>query len=379
MPHDEHGLHGVGLRDLILRQQRGVEPARAGDAGRLHQGLVGEARLHPVVVDLPHPAPMPPGVLGRGRNRAASVVTSRPRSVAPCTLVWPRKMLAPAAGMPDIAGGEQQDAARADVRRSDRELGLPHRPDQRRRPLLGEYFGDVLDLRFGQAGDALDLVGRPLRDLLADLVHPVDALADEFLVLPAVLEDVPEHPVDRRNVRAGAHPHIFGRVRRRARHPRIDDDHVGAVELLALENVLQRHRMRLGGIAAHDHDGPGVADIVVAVGHRAVAPGIGHAGDGGGMTDARLMVGIVGSPERGELAVEIGGFVGELGGAEPVDRFRTRPSRGSPSACRRSRRWPGPRRCGSTGRSRASSDSAAGDRSARRRAPPRPCSSASRD
>ena len=104
----------------------------------------------------------------------------------------------------------------------------------------------------------------------------------------------------------------------------IDDDHVGAVELLAFQNVLQRHRVRLGRIAAHDHDGLGIANVVVAVGHRAVAPGIGYAGDGGGMTDARLMIGIVGPPERGELAVEVGGFVGEFGRAEPVDRFRSR-------------------------------------------------------
>ena len=139
-----------------------------------------------------------------------------------------------------------------------------------------------------------------------------------------LLEDVPEHPVDRRDVGAGPHPHVLGRVRGGARHPRIDHDHVGAVELLAFENVLQRHRMRLGRIAAHHHDGPGVADVVVAVGHRAVAPGVGHAGDGGGVTDARLVIGVVGSPEGGELAVEIGGLVGELGGAEPVDRFRAR-------------------------------------------------------
>ncbi len=278
--------------------------------------------------------------------------------MAPWTLVWPRKIFAPAAGLPDIAGREQQDTAGADVRCSDRELGLTHGPDQCRRPILRKYFGDVLDLRFRQAGDALDLVGWPLRHLRADIIQAVDTLANEFLVLPAILENVPQHPVNGRNVGAGTHPHIFGRVRRRSRHPGIDDDHVGAVELLALQNVLQRHRMRLGWIAAHDHDGLGMANVVVAVGHRAVAPGIGHAGDGGGVTDARLMIGIVRPPEGGELAVEVGRFVGEFGRAEPVDRFRSRRLREFPSICRRSRRWPGPRRSGSTGRRRASSDSA---------------------
>ena len=243
--HDEHGLHGVGLGDLIFRQQRGIEPARAGDAGRFHECLVGEAGEHPVVVDLPHAAPMPPGALveavveRQGRHIEAEIGGALDVGVA-------AEDIGAAAVMADIAGGEQQDAARADIRRADRELGLAHRPDQRRGPLLGEDLGDALDLRFRQAGDALDLVGRPLLDLLADLVHAVDALAEEFLVLPAVLEDVPEHPVDRRDVGAGPDAHIFGRVRGRARHPRIDHDHVGAVELLAFENVLQRDRMRLG-------------------------------------------------------------------------------------------------------------------------------------
>src|SRR5215207_11465014 len=36
------------------------------------------------------------------------------------------------------------------------------------------------------------------------------------------------------------------------------------------------------------------------------------------MADARLVVGVVGAPERRELAVEIGAVVGELGGAQPV-------------------------------------------------------------
>src|SRR5262245_23507740 len=87
------------------------------------------------------------------------------------------------------------------------------------------------------------------------------------------------------------------------------------VELLALEQVLQRHRMRFRRIAAHDHERLGIADVVVAVGHRAVAPGTGHARDRRRVTDARLMVDVVGSPECRELAVEIRALVGELGGA----------------------------------------------------------------
>jgi hypothetical protein len=72
----------------------------------------------------------------------------------------------------------------------------------------------------------------------------------------------------------------------RARHARVDDDEVPSVELLAFEQVLQRHRMRLGRIATHDEHGLGVTDVVEAVGHRAVAPGIGQAGDRRRVADA---------------------------------------------------------------------------------------------
>ena len=203
-------------------------------------------------------------------------------------------------------------------------LGLAHRPDQAARLLLGEGFGDALELRLGDAGDPLDFFRRVFFDFLAHVVHAVDALLDEFLVLPAILEDVPEHPVDHGNVGARPHPHIIGCVRRGARHARVDDDDVRAVELLAFEDVLQRHRMRFGRIAAQDQHGLGIADVVEAVGHRAVAPGIGEAGDGGGMADARSVIDVVGAPQRRELAEQIGFLVGEFGGAEPIDRVLPR-------------------------------------------------------
>ena len=223
------------------------------------------------------------------------------------------KYIGAAPGISDIAGGEQQDAARTDIRRAGRELGLSHGPDQRRGLFLGEDFGDMLDLRFRQTRDPFHLVGRPLRHLFADFVDAVDALAQEFLVLPAVFENVPKHPVDRGDMRARTHANILGGVRCGPRHPGIDNDHVGAVEFLAFKNMLKRNRMRLRGIATHLQNGLGIANIVVTVGHRAIAPGIGDPGDRGGMADTRLMVRVIGSPEGGELPVEVGSFVGELG------------------------------------------------------------------
>src|SRR3979411_1861892 len=42
------------------------------------------------------------------------------------------------------------------------------------------------------------------------------------------------------------------------------------------------------------------------------------------MADALLVIDVVGAPERRELAEKIRTLVGELGGAEPVDRLRAR-------------------------------------------------------
>src|ERR1700740_1262455 len=42
------------------------------------------------------------------------------------------------------------------------------------------------------------------------------------------------------------------------------------------------------------------------------------------MADARLMIGVVGSPERAELAEQIGTFVSHLSRAEPIDGIGAR-------------------------------------------------------
>src|SRR3546814_2086309 len=84
------------------------------------------------------------------------------------------------------------------------------------------------------AGDALYLLRGVVLDLLADLVHRIDALGDKFLVLPSVLEDVPEHSPEHRDVGPGADPHIFGRMCGRPGEARIDHDEVRVIELLEI-------------------------------------------------------------------------------------------------------------------------------------------------
>ncbi len=92
--------------------------------------LVDEAGEHPVVVNLPHAAPMPPGafvkaVVERQRHDIEADIGGA------LDVVMAAENVGAAAEMTDIAGGEQQDAAGADIRRPGRVLGLTHRPDQR--------------------------------------------------------------------------------------------------------------------------------------------------------------------------------------------------------------------------------------------------------
>ena len=112
-------------------------------------------------------------------------------------------------------------------------------------------------------------------------------------------------------------------VRRGARETWIDHDQRRVVLLLRLEYVLQRDRMCLGRVAADDQDRFGVVNIIVRIGHCTVAPGVGNTRDGGGVTDPGLVIDVVGAPDGGQLAEQVGLLVVVLGGTEPVDRIRT--------------------------------------------------------
>ncbi len=171
----------------------------------------------------------------------------------------------------------------------------------------------VLDPRFTRtAAHATEYVRFRSGTDIADLVHAVDALRDELLVLPAVIEDVVQHAPDYGDIGTAAEPDVFGGMGRGTGEARVEHEHVGAVDLLAGQNVLQRDRVRLGGVRSHEDDGLRVAHIVVGIGHRAVAPGIGDAGDGCGVADAGLVIDRVGAPERREFAEQIAALVGEF-------------------------------------------------------------------
>ena len=183
-------------------------------------------------------------------------------------------------------------------------------------------LGNPAKLTARRAGDPLDLLGRVMGHLGADLIHAPDTLADELLVLPAILEDVPENAPNKGHIGAWTETHIFIGMGRRAREARVTDDQWRIVLLLGLEKMEQRHRMRLGGIAADDKDRLGLVDVVVGVGHRTIAPGVGNTCNRGGVTDTGLMIDIVRAPEGRELTHQIGLLVIVLGRAEPINRIR---------------------------------------------------------
>jgi hypothetical protein len=105
--------------------------------------------------------------------------------------------------------------------------------------------------------------------------------------------------------------------------PRVTDDQRSVVLLLRLEDVLNRDRVRLRGIAPDQEHGARFLDVVEAVRHRAVAPGVRYTRDRGRVTDPRLVVAVVAAPEGVELAEQIRLLVVELGRAKPVHRVGT--------------------------------------------------------
>ena len=94
----------------------------------------------------------------------------------------------------------------------------------------------------------------PLAHFLADFVHAVNALVDEFLIFPAVFEDVIEDAPDHRDVGARTQLDMLVGMGRRPREAGIDDDEGSVVLLLRLEDMQHRDRMRFRRVAAESDD-----------------------------------------------------------------------------------------------------------------------------
>ena len=84
-----------------------------------------------------------------------------------------------------------------------------------------------------------------------------------------------------------------------------------------MQRVQHGDRVRLRRVAAEEQNALGILLVVVGVGHRAIAPGVRHAGDRRRVADARLMVHVVGAEHGHELAEQVGLLVAVLGGTDP--------------------------------------------------------------
>ena len=324
MTPEDHGPNVVRLVHIGGVFQNAVDPAADRDAGLGHQAAVALAfklPFQPVEIFFPDAGPVRPRTRGEAvvaRQRVAEDAEVR------CALhvVMAAEDVRAAARHAHVAQRKLKHAVGAGVVVAVGVLRAAHAPDHGARPVVRHGPRHAAQLRARRAGHALHLFGVPFRDFLADLVHAPDAGADKLLVLPPVVEDVPEDAPDQRDVGAGPEPHIFVGMGRRAGEARIADDQRGVVFFLGLQHVQQRDGMRLRRVAADDEDGLGIVDVVVGVGHGAVAPCVRNARNGGGVADTRLMVDVVRPPVAREFAEQIGLLVIVLGRAEPVDAVR---------------------------------------------------------
>ena len=80
--------------------------------------------------------------------------------------------------------------------------------------------------------------------------------------------------------------------------------------------------MGLGGVRPDEEHALGVHQVVVRVGHGAIAPGVRDTRHGRGVADAGLVIHVVRAEHRHELAEHVGLLVVVLGGAQPEHRVR---------------------------------------------------------
>src|SRR3972149_2403479 len=110
-------------------------------------------------------------------------------------------------------------------------------------------------------------------------------------------------------VRPRSQPEMGPRVSAQFYPPRVDDDQIGAAQDLFLDPGAD-DRMVLGYVRAINENGAGALDVVEGVGRRAGAEYHLHGGGGGGVTDPRAAVDVVGSKNgSGEFLREIIFFV----------------------------------------------------------------------
>ncbi len=172
--------------------------------------------------------------------------------------------------------------------------------------------GNVFCRDLRDPGDILKRVLGFHHDFL-ELVEVLGPLCNEFLVLPAVLDDVLHDTVQERNIRSRVKGHVEIRKFGGWRKPWICTDDF-CTTLLGEHDLPPDQRVLLDGVAAKDEDAFGLTNIGYRVGHGAGAKSTGKTDHGRCVTEPGTVVNIGRFQNRtGKLLHQVVLFIGDTG------------------------------------------------------------------
>ena len=119
------------------------------------------------------------------------------------------------------------------------------------------------------------------------------------------------------NVRAGTQTNVLVGLGSRPRKAWVHHNHLAA-GFLGVQHVQQADRVGLCGVGADVQRALAVLHVVVRIGHRTIAPGVGNTRHRGGVANTCLVIAVVTAPKTHPLAQQIGLLVVVLGRANDV-------------------------------------------------------------
>ena len=176
-------------------------------------------------------------------------------------------------------------------------LCLTHTPYQGAWTILSHGLGNLIDLSFRHTTSLFYVRWSPLlHHLFADLVHAIYAVVDVLLILPTVIKDVIQHAKKEWNICSRTNPHILIRFGCGTGVTRINHNYFATV-FFSMQKTEHGYWMCFSRIRANVQGSLGIHHVVIAIGHRTIAPGVCNTGNRCGVANTRLMVCIVGSKE----------------------------------------------------------------------------------
>src|SRR4051794_31546608 len=166
---------------------------------------------------------------------------------------------------------------------------------------------------------AVEVLG--VAEVLADDVRGVGVGDDVLAEVELVLQDVVDDPAEEYDVGPDAERHERIRDGAGAGEPRVDVDDLGAARL-RLHDPLETDRVGLSHIRALDHDAVSVGQVLLESGGAATPEAGPQTGDGGGVSNTRLVLDLDGAHRGEELLDEVVFLVVEGGSSEAGDPER---------------------------------------------------------